>query len=227
MRNGSDYICFFPELDYNSSVEDLSVQGVSSAMISFVRERGGWFLDMDGIVTLSDLESDIRSLVAGYALDRSEDVLQDVFHKIQIWGGEHGRYIYVQGPPFDWDEIGPRYRRMVDSCLEEGRNADSLARKAKAMNTAMQVQGRRLGISFITKHVHFWTGPVRGENALPIFDNIMASGLRLRLKWDHLPVYWRAMEEKAYRLGISVDALERQLFNHFRNNPLIKSAARG
>ncbi len=213
----NDYICVFPDIDYHAGLDELSVQGISPVMLAFVRERAAFEPAMDGILSLQDLEGGIRREVRLYAGAHDEGLLQDIFHKIQIWGGEHGRYIYVQGPAFDWSEIGPCYRRLVTACLDDGRTAESLAKKARALNVAMQMQDRRLGLSFITKHVHFWTAVTRGDDALPIFDDIMARGLKLRPKWEHLPIYWQGMEDKARRLGISVDALERQLFNYFRN----------
>lgn len=212
----NDYICVFPDIDYHAEFDELSVQGVSPVMLAFVRERAAFVPAMENIFTLQDLEADIRNGVLRYDDTHDDVLLQDIFHKIQIWGGEHGRYIYVQGPVFDWNDIGPCYRRLVTACLDDGRTAESLARKAKAMNVAMQMQERRLGLSFITKHVHFWTSVTRGENALPIFDDIMARSLKLRPKWEHLPIYWQGMEDKARSLGISIDALERQLFNYFR-----------
>jgi len=212
----NDHVCVFPNIDYHAKFDELSAQGIPPMMMSLVRDRAGWIPDMQRILTLQDLENSIRTEVARYYKHSDDDILQDVFHKIQIWGGEHGRYIYVQGPAFDWSEVGPCYRRLVRPVLEDGRTVECLARKAKAMNTAMQIQGRRLGISFITKHVHFWSAVCRGDDALPIFDRIMAQGLGVRLDWGYLPAYWEEMQEKASSLDISVDALERQLFNYFK-----------
>jgi hypothetical protein len=223
MKKNQDHTCVFPEIEYTDTVPPLPLQGVSRAMITIIRERGGWDTRVEETTTIAELEYHIRHLVRGYFSNRDDAVLQSVFHLVQLWGGEHGRYIYVQGPVFDWAEVGPSYRNLVRSCLEEGRTLDSLARKSKAFNTAMQIQGRRLGLSFITKHVHFWTTVPRGGNALPIFDNIIARGLKLRSNWEYLPVYWKGMEDKSRKLGISMDALERQLFNYFRWRNTVES----
>lgn len=211
-----DSPCVFPDIDYHAGLDALTVQDVSSVMLTFVRERAAFEPAMDGIHGLQELEDDILREVRLYAGFHDEGLLQDIFHKIQVWGGEHGRYIYVQGPVFDWNEIGPCYRRLVDAVLQEGHTPDSLASKAKAFNMAMQVQHRRLGLSFISKHVRFWSTATLGENALPIFDNIMSKGLGIRYKWENLAPYWIAMQERARQLGITVNALERELFNHFR-----------
>lgn len=208
--------CVFPDIDYHAAFDDLTVQGVPQAMLTFVRERARWEPDLAGIGNLRDLEDDIAGLTCRWSRDRDDDLLQEVFHKIQIWGGEHGRYIYVQGPAFDWAEIGEPYRKLVEACLEDGRTYGSLARKAKGFNSAMKDQGRRLGMSFITKHMHFWSAVLRGDNALPIFDEIMARGLRIRPKWENLETYWQCMEDKALAERVSISALERQLFNYFR-----------
>lgn len=225
MKKNQDYACVFPAIGYADSVPPLPLQGVSRAMLTIIRERGGWETGIDGACTMEELEYRIRLMVRGYFSNHDDTVLQGVFHLVQLWGGEHGRYIYVQGLAFDWADVGPCYRNLVRACLEEGRTMDSLSRKAKAFNTEMQIQGRRLGLSFITKHVHFWTTATRGRNALPIFDYIMARGLKLRPNWQHLPVYWQGMEDKSRALGVSMDALERQLFNYFSGNASVEPAS--
>ena len=217
-KNLRDYACVFPDMEYVPDVAPLPMQGVPRAMLSFVEGYAHWTLRPEGLSSLQELESSTGAMtqeyVQGYCKD--EGLLQEIFHRIQIWGGEHGRYIYVQGPPFDWAEIGPAYRRLVLAAIDRSRTPGDLMRKAKGCNAAMQDQGRRLGMSFITKHVHFWSAVAFGADALPVYDRIMARGLRLRPVWEHLEMYWLGMQKKAAAEGISVTALERQMFIRFR-----------
>lgn len=216
--NLNDYKCIFPAMDYTDKMVPLETQAVSPLMLGLVRERADWVLAGCGLSSLADLENTIGGFIWGFRDTGCQDmdVLQEVFHRIQIWGGEHGRYIYVQGAPFDWAEIGPAYRKLALASMDEDRDYADLARKSRSFNAVMQDQGRRLGMSFITKHMHFWSAATRGGDALPIYDRIMASGLRLRPVWEHLELYWVSMAAKADELGIPVSVLERQLFNRLR-----------
>ncbi len=53
-----------------------------------------------------------------------------------------------------------------------------------------------------------------GDDALPIFDSIMAVWV-MRLSypdWAHLPEYWKVMIDKDHKEGLSLRALERRVF---------------
>lgn len=73
-----------------------------------------------------------------------------------------------------------------------------------------------LGVSFITKHVRFWLIRTLGNNALPIYDSIMANEvMRLNaVNAKHLAEYWKVMAAKAKQLGIGLVPLERQIFQY-------------
>jgi len=227
-------VCRFPELDYlaygnrNGGVAPLPWQGVSSVMEGFVRERACFNPRIDRIGSLEDLEKEIRHWVRFFGDHPSDGVLQQVFHLVQIWGGNHGRYIYVQGPAFDWAAICPHYRALVEAVLHwgdggsidgiavEDLDVEALVEAAVAMNAAMRAQGRKLGLSFITKHVHFWSCAVSVDREVPIFDRFLAQGLGVPLTWRNLGPYWRDMFNKADAEGLRVSALERKLFVYFR-----------
>ncbi len=227
-------VCRFPELDYkaygdrNGKAVPLPWQGVSRMMVHLVRERAHFIPRLDHAASLEMLEEVIRGWVDRGCANLTDGCLQQVFHLVQIWGGEHGRYIYVQGPAFDWEAICPHYRRLVEAVLQwgagrevdevqvAGLNVEAMSDAAKAFNEAMKVQGRRLGISFITKHVHFWSCAVCHDREVPIFDRFLAQGLGVALTWRNLAPYWRDMYRKADAEGLRVSALERELFICFR-----------
>ena len=227
-------VCCFPELDYqaygnrNGRAVPLPWQGFSRMMEHLVRDRAHFNPRLDCVESLEELEEDIRDWANRVGANPTDGGLQQVFHLVQIWGGEHGRYIYVQGPAFDWEAICPHYRRLVEAVLQwgAGREVDEvevddlhvevLADAARAFNEAMKAQGRRLGISFITKHVHFWSCAVCSDREVPIFDRFMAQGLGVALTWRNLASYWRDMYRKAEAEDLRVSALERKLFIYFR-----------
>lgn len=211
----------FPPLAYSPDVPPLVNQAVPAAMVTVIRERGGYDLGLFARYGLAALEENIAEEAARYAALPNGVFLKDVFHKVQLWGGEHGRYVYVQGTPFSWPDIAPAYGALVEACLREGRPFEALAEDARMFHKAMRGQGRRLGLSFITKHVRFWTGAVRGADAAPIFDAVMAWGLGIAHSWRNLPEYWRGMAREAALQGISINALERQLFDFFRTTNVL------
>ena len=221
-KNLSDYICVFPDLEYRAEVPPLDVIAPSSAMMTIIERHGGRpdfaaaVTPHGSPLTMVSLEKDIVARCLSQGTASPCGTMEDIFHMIQLWGGEHGRYIYVQGPAFDWEEIRPAYARLAAAAADPAKDEESMMRKARAFTSTMQDQGRRLGLSFVTKHVWFWNHAAAGDDALPVFDTYMAKGLKLRPVWEHLALYWRSMRKKAAEEGITVAALERQLFNHFR-----------
>ena len=80
--------------------------------------------------------------------------------------------------------------------------------------------GSGLSSSFITKHIRFWLYKKLGEDALPIYDSIMAIEV-MRKKEPYitdLEEYWTVMVSKAKREGIKLMPLERQIFLHAITN---------
>lgn len=221
-KNLSDYICVFPDMEYRAEVPSLEAAVPSEAMMTIIERYGGRpsfgedIAPQGAPMTMASLERDIVACILSQATASPCGCMEDIFHMVQLWGGEHGRYIYAQGPAFDWDEIQPAYARLVAAATDPAKDEESMMRKARAFSSAMQDQGRRLGLSFISKHVWFWNHVAAGDDALPVFDSYMAKGLKLRPVWEHLALYWRSMRKKATEEGITVAVLERQLFNHFR-----------
>lgn len=164
-------------------------------------------------MSLSELEGDILSRVLHF--DGTD--LETIFHRIQIWGGATGRYIYVRRP-FNWADIEPYYLALINACNIQDTDIQSL----NSIGNAVQLFNSHvanIGISFITKHTRFWLHRTLGENALPVYDRVMATHVMTQnsVRLVDLVPYWTQVVQKAQQEGTSIDNLERHLFVHWQN----------
>ena len=163
------------------------------------------------------LEDGIIEMIKNY---KDSDNLEEIFHLIQIWGGSSGRGIYVfknkSGEKYSWQVIEEPYKKLVEACRntnsKDEKNIHNLVEAVTKANESIS----HLGVSFITKHVRFWLYKQLGEEALPIYDSIMAIEV-MRKKEPYitdLEEYWNVMVAKADREKITLMSLERQIFLH-------------
>ena len=72
-----------------------------------------------------------------------------------------------------------------------------------------------INVAFITKHTRYWLFRTLKENALPIYDSIMASYVMQRnADIKDLREYWKVMLAKAKQQGIGLVPLERHIFKY-------------
>jgi hypothetical protein len=72
-----------------------------------------------------------------------------------------------------------------------------------------------INVAFITKHTRYWLYRTLEENALPIYDSIMAGYVMQRnADIKDLREYWDVMLAKSKQLGIGLVPLERQIFKY-------------
>lgn len=218
-------VCNFPNIEYSNSFttlrgEDDNVRPVPRSMITllsgqgthpefhFIKENFSEQFDND----INKLEQNIFDCVCGY---HHGDDLESIFHKIQIWGGITGRNIYVR-QNFSWSSIAPKYQNLVDACLNiNDLSEESIVRLYDAFVRFNEV--KNIGVSFITKHIHFWTYVNLKQDAFPIFDKVMSENLLgERVNFRNLKVYWRYMITKAKEENVNLMSLERQLFNYYQ-----------
>jgi len=210
---------FFPDIKYGKEVLPLSRDGNGgisdsvSRMIKIIKKvlpKGKSSL-LDGFENDDAIESEVIRLITEY---EDGDPLDDIFHLIEAWGGSAGRGLYIHEDSWKDDTVMKAYEPLVKVCLEtETINEGSMRRLVKACRSFSD-EVDYIGISFITKHVHFWLMRNLGDDALPIFDSIMAVWV-MRLSypdWTHLPEYWKVMIDKAHKEELSLRALERRVF---------------
>ena len=210
---------YFPNIKYknefgrlNDSI-DIFSKSVRS-MMTLLNDRDIVSADLyDNLKTDDDIENKIFGMVLS---EDYEDKLQDIFHLIQTWGGVTGRHIYIRGNGFNWDDILPKYKILVNECLkveEVNKNTIStLCQLVREINASIKY----LGVSFITKHVRFWLYRNLGKNALPIYDSVMAKTVMNKQSvqiWN-LEEYWLQMYYKSLELEIDLMPLERQIFKY-------------
>ena len=185
-----------------------------------------------GLGSIDEWEMEVQREIADYVANQStlppdfepcweNDPLLRIFVKIHVWGGPTGRSVFVKDGGLKWPVVRSHYKRLVDVCLNPQSSQDEILEAGIIFDFRVDY----VGVSFITKHIHFWTQAKRGGNALPIFDRIMAEGFGLTHSWRHVDCYWEGMQQVFdARLGTpwptDMDSFERQLFKHFKNHPV-------
>ena len=208
----------FPDICYTRDVPKLiddcggfskNVQAMKTLLIEKGLVKNELF---DGLKNDDDLERLIIDKINSYNLGEE---LEDIFHLIQIWGGNAGRGIYVFDKGFIWEEIEPCYHRLVKVCLSiKDTSESSLDIIKEAVCELNKI--RNLGVAFITKHTRYWLYRNLELNALPIYDSIMAIWVMRKGMADtkDLLEYWKVMIAKANQLGTQLVPLERQIFKY-------------
>ncbi len=234
-------MCYFPNnLEYNGNLPGLAdggeeqIVGTAKGMYSRLKNLG--IVDnhfLDGVGGVNDLERRIFSLIDGYPENNAS--LERVFHMIQIWGGSTGAGIYTK-QSFNWTVIGPLYQQLIDVCRGI---ADVTPESRARVYSAIQSYYRSLhdngikgmGVAFITKHTRYWMHRNLPDMMLPIYDSTFSEHVMRKGKtaeFKDLLAYWDGMARKAQAESISLAALERVLFNHYRfgnqtiNAPIIQ-----
>ena len=209
----------FPDIEYQAETPTMLnpeagfSRGVK-AMVSLLLRRN--LVDesfFDGLFNDDDIEKETIRQIKSY--HPGEDP-KSIFHLIQAWGGNSGRGIYLHGEGFNWNVLRPKYETLIKACINTAEiNDESISKLVKAVRS-FDKSVDHLGVSFITKHVRFWLIRTLGNNALPIYDSIMANEvMRLNaVNAKHLAEYWKVMAAKAKQLGIGLVPLERQIFQY-------------
>lgn len=207
----------FPDIEYKAEkvalIDDGHLSKNVKAMITLLAKMK--IVDENlfkGIESDDDLEQFIIDRIKSY---HPGDDLEEIFHLIQIWGGNSGRGIYVfDKGGFKWkEEIAPHYQRLVDACLStkdiNEASVNNLVEVVKEFNKSV----KNINVAFITKHTRYWLYRNLELNALPIYDSIMAGYVMQKaIDIKDLQEYWKVMIAKAKQLGIGLVPLERQIF---------------
>jgi len=170
--------------------------------------------DQIDLRSIESLEEKILEKIELYSKDLNDKVLAEIFHAIQLWGGKEGRYIYVRGEGFDDNFNLESYRKLVGDCMAG--DVDQIIKSISEFDKEVKY----LGISFITKHVRFWSSMNKKTKMLPIYDKIMAQGVMNvdTPKYKDLKVYWDSMRKAAADQSLDINDLERSLFNFYRGD---------
>ena len=208
----------FPDIDYKPEMPPLQDSNNFSprvkAMKTLLENRGIVKRSLfEGLSNDDKLEKKVIDSIHDY---NGSDSPEEIFHMIQTWGGSSSRGIYIFEDQFSWDKIEPHYKSLIETCLQphdtSDSSIDSLVDLVKTFNKSVS----HLGVSFITKHVRFWLSKEMGENALPIFDSIMAMEIMRQnsVNVNNLGEYWKVMVSFSKHHNIKLMPLERQIFKY-------------
>lgn len=208
----------FPDIEYTSEVPPLVRPGKGGfsrsvgSMIHLMVNSG--LVDsslFDGLRNDDDIEREALSRIKAF---RKGNDPEPIFHLIQAWGGMAGRGIYAHRKAWKKENAMAAYNDLIDACERTTKiDDDSLAALLKAVRV-FDKKVKHLGFAFITKHTRFWLMRPLGDNALPICDSVMAQTVLGIPSPEACSIadYWKVMYSKAQHLGISLTALERQVF---------------
>ena len=199
-------------------MEQLPQKNIDSAIIKIVENKLGTPYReslLRGIHDLETLEKEILQEITKCNVSDDDKVIERIFHRIQIWGGRTGRYFYVKETNGDFSQIKETYKKLINACINiSGLTIEDCNGLAKA---AIEYKIPNIGVSFITKHIRFWTYRKLGENAYPIYDSIMAKNYYgKKATFTNLPKYWWKMINDPKRYN-SLMKYERQLFNSYHS----------
>ena len=165
---------------------------------------------LDGIGNMQSLEKEIFRLTETY--NGQDEILERVFHMVQIWGGMTGRHFYVR-QNYHRDNFIEQYRRIAEMCRTI--HDSSLESQRRLFDCLMHNRIRYVGVSFMTKHTRFWLVSSCGGDVLPIYDKFQARrvmGLE-QSSWKTLIPYWERMKDIAKIERKSLLLLEREMAN--------------
>jgi hypothetical protein len=142
----------------------------------------------------------------------SQQLIEQLFHWVQLWGGVAGRNIYVRDGGFRENFKHEAYSIFAEAAAAKTLQLDNRIDIMRAASKAI----RHWGISFASKHATFWAQAARAS-ALPIYDTNIARGcLGYKVaEWRHYQDYVEQMSKRAEERGIEVAALERYAFDFF------------
>lgn len=212
----------FPDLDYVPEMIDLADAKAMSApvkgLITLLTNKKIVPINFfDAFQKDDDIEKEALKRILEYADGNN---LEEIFHLIQVWGGASGRGIYIFGNGYDWSKIVPHYSALVHCCLSIVDTSKESINKMVKTVCEFNKSVAHMGVAFITKHTRFWLCRTLGNDALPIYDSIMADCVMRKNMVDanHLAEYWTVMLAKSKQLGIGLMPLERQVFKHAYEN---------
>jgi hypothetical protein len=212
-----------PRLDWDQfqSLEDstrlrASIRGIRSLFFRSGLSAAAERIDPDAGIPLPQqmnaLQQTILRDISGYLAAPSEDLILQIFHQIQLWGGRAGRNIYVM-------EGGFEKNFEVEAYAEFARAASSLVDTvAERIQTLVRSVGRirHFGPSFATKHGRFWAEAAIAS-PLAIYDSNIARGCfgRDTVQWSHYEGYLDSLTAVAGAERVSIQHLERAAFSFF------------
>ncbi|GAA4801729.1 hypothetical protein [Litoribaculum gwangyangense] len=210
------------ELDgYNFTVKSRVTSMRNNGFSSIVKK---YFLEVSP-TTPNEIEPVIMKTLINFDVENDNGLL-DLFHLIQLWGGNSSRDRYLKYAKESQSKLFANYKELVSKSLNKDYGIEEITKACRKFCD----ETRGINISFITKHLRFWQKAFAFENPLPIYDEIMAKYTMDKdsttNKWNDLKYYWDSMLSAAEQIkaenqieNFSTWELERQLFIFFQSKP--------
>lgn len=207
----------FPDLEFTNEALPLSSpgEGLTKSVKGMVHLMVGSGIVKEplfnGLTNDDDIEREVVSRISSF---QEGDDPEPIFHLIQAWGGMGGRGLYVRPKEWEWSAILPHYKALIAACDKTKDCSEDSMKVLSDVVRSFEKDVKHMGIAFITKHSRFWLTRTLGNNALPIYDRIMAKTIMGKdiPEGKDLLAYWQVMLSKAEHHRISLVALERQIF---------------
>jgi len=199
----------FPDLNLNKTTLHAAHKIIQNNVDAIYLEDINWEINGDILWQnnkLSQLSNRIIQMINNYKINPDTNLLTKIFIWIQLWGGNSGRGIFVQGNRWENNFNLNQYEIAVNSILfnnfEDG------------LNQLLNIYG--IGTAFATKHLNFWS-----DGEAPILDSIISKiviGRNNARQQDYLK-YICALDNLIQvldRLGtsnVTRKKIERNLFN--------------
>lgn len=193
-------------------------------IISYANEKLQNNISIDGLENL--IQQEIKYYLDLDNENKKNEKIIIIFHLIQLWGGNAGRMFYFMNMPINFYE----YKELILFSLNENEPEKVLIELKKFIKSK---KNNYINIAFMTKHISLWQRfGTNFKNPLPIYDSIIAKNImgivtfdKKRKKWNgftnndwsSLLIYWKQMQEISKYLNVTTCQIERQIFNHFRN----------
>jgi|GEM_PF-6137977 len=154
----------FPAIDYSYWFKKNNWENRTSIqrMLSILKNRN---LINKGI-TVDNIKDEIKIEIERFLISSNDNSLLKVFAYIQVWGGSSSR-VYTPTIISNFQEHLFKYKFAVNKILK-----NEISDSYKYLNNDGKIKG--LGLSFIPKHICFWSGKGNRIEGAPILDNVLS-----------------------------------------------------
>jgi len=176
----------FPNIDYSFWFENYSWENFSSMNGMITTMKNKKFISED--INQNNITDNIKTRIESYIIDKSDEILFEIFKLIQTWGGKSSGK-YTLKITNEWENIiendffksnKEKYKEFVRLILEDKpidsfnwmTNKREVFDKIEKKNLGINIKG--LSYSFVPKHICFWSGKGERKEGLPILDDVIA-----------------------------------------------------
>jgi hypothetical protein len=225
----------FPNLKYNGGLDPIAPSSRLSkslrAICSNLRKKGfndavNIFARLNKIdelnhIQMAQLHTELSATISAKITaikdggEYDEDSLCEVFHLIQLWGGNTGRNIYLKNGGFAANWCYESYKKIAQICI--GAQGSEIYNTIPALDRHLK-KIQNWGLAFASKHYSFWNA-AGADHHLAIFDSVLCNGL-FGVKTPNSRMYLEYLKKLVLykqQHTTPIQNIERKLFNYFQS----------